>query len=70
MLSPHGDLRPFPARIAASEAGDFNKANAPVSDKQNYTFGQSSLRDRLAHSLSKYSMSCKNNSLWKDMGDH
>jgi hypothetical protein len=45
--------RPFPARIAASEAGDFNKANVPVSDKQNYTFGQSRPKDRLAYNLGK-----------------
>jgi hypothetical protein len=52
---------PFSACIAASEAGDFNKANMPVSDKQTYTFGQNSLRDRLAQNLSKDLMSCKNN---------
>jgi hypothetical protein len=52
---------PFHARIAALEAGDFNKATVRVSDKQNYTFGQSCPRDRLAYGLGKDLKSCKNN---------
>jgi hypothetical protein len=44
-LSSHGRRRLFPARIAASEASDFNKANAPFSDKQN------TLSDKVAQKI-------------------